>query len=77
MRNKTYQVTMDIKVFDEDALFEQAKSHAIATGTEEADAIDLLKPAGEIDITACLIMLLDPGVSPSGIEIQETTVERY
>jgi hypothetical protein len=63
---------MDLDVHDEQELFEAARKHARereGMGYEEAE--ELLRPSGEIDRSACLIMLIDPGTLP-GCSINET-----
>jgi len=77
MSKSQFNVMLDVTVFDQIALYGAALTHALATGSTESESIDLLKPEGEIDVSACLIMLLDPGVSPSGIQIESCTVESY
>lgn len=71
-------VTIAVKVQDPAALFAAALAHAMKVDEmSEADARALLFDAeeGEPDLNACLTMLFDPGVSPDGCEIQDTTVE--
>jgi hypothetical protein len=43
--------------------------------TPEEDALDLLKPRGDIDVSACLQMLFDPVLSPPGCQIEQSSVE--
>lgn len=67
---------IDLRVTDAEELYASALRHATtAESLTQQQAEELLKPAGVIDESACLVMLLDPGVSPSGIEIDESGVE--
>ncbi|MBI2770505.1 MAG: hypothetical protein HYX47_12840 [Burkholderiales bacterium] len=67
---------IDLRVTDAEELFAAALRHATTVESmTQQQAEELLKPAGEIDEAACLVMLLDPGVSPSGTEIDESGVE--
>jgi hypothetical protein len=74
--SKNYRVHLDLEVYDERALFNTALKHARSTGSSHTEAMELLMPDGQtIDVSACLIMLLDPGESPSGLTILESSVE--
>lgn len=67
---------IDLEVTDAEQLYASALRHATTVDSmTQQQAEELLKPAGEIDESACLVMLLDPGVSPSGTEIGESGVE--
>lgn len=71
-------VSIDVSVFNEDALFVAALRHAINTdGVSADDALGLLRPEGVIDVPACLTMLLDPGAMSDGAEINSTQVESF
>lgn len=78
-----FTVFIDVEVDDENALYEQAMYHAIhndgmsrveAEGmlSTDADPDDLGKR--DVNVRACLQMLLDPGTSPSGCSILHSTV---
>lgn len=77
--SSTFAVTIDVTVYDEKALFKAALERYCEDNdrcaTSEEDAFDLLKPGGDIDISACLQMLFDPGLSPPGCEIEQSSVE--
>ena len=67
---------IDIKVTDPAELLEAALRHALYTDhLNEQEALEILKPNGEIDKHACLQMILDPGVSRPGTEIEESGVD--
>lgn len=73
-----YDVTITVRVANEDreTLFRAAWAHAITKdGMTGQDATEMLRPEGRIDVKACLQMLLDPGVSPDGCDIEESNVE--
>jgi hypothetical protein len=75
---RSYTVSIDIRVLDEETLFKTALKHATSVDfMPEDQAIEQLKPEGEIDVSACLTMILDPGLSPAGTEINGTDVESY
>lgn len=67
---------IDLRVTDTEQLYAAALRHATTVDSMTLQhAEQLLKPAGVLDESACLVMLLDPGVSPSGTEIDESGVE--
>lgn len=69
---KNYEVWVHVKVHDKEALFEAAMKHAQeADGLPEDEALELLKPDGEIDTGACLTVIADPGSIP-GCEIDQS-----
>lgn len=72
----TYTVTIDLNVYDPEHLFRAALARALVEDPD-AEALHQLR-AGEgnreVDISACLIMLLDPGTLP-GVEIYQSTAE--
>lgn len=66
-----HTVSLYLTVQDPDALFEAAFHYALDEDEVTAvQAIDQLRPDGEIDVEACLTMLLDPGSIP-GCKIEE------
>lgn len=73
-----YTLTMDIEVHDVPTLYAAAKHFAINNdGLTQAEADDLLQPDGKnIDVPACIAMLIDPG-SMAGCEINETRVVAF
>lgn len=70
------QVCIDLDVYDPQAVLQAAITRALAEGAAKtaADASTMLAPGGDIDLTACLNMLLDPGSLP-GVSINELTVD--
>lgn len=66
-----YTVSLYLTVQDPDALFEAAMHYALnEDGLTAVQAIDQLRPEGDIDVQACLEMLLDPGTL-EGCKIEE------
>lgn len=65
----TYEVTITIKVTDEAQMLKAARERAISDGlnSEGADQLGVLES---------LRMLLDPGESPPGTEIQDSSADR-
>ncbi|ACD21598.1 hypothetical protein [Paraburkholderia phytofirmans] len=77
MEKKNYQVGIDVSVYDPETLFVAALDHAMRIdGLSKTAALEELKPGGEIDPRACLIMILDPGSVP-GCGINESTAQEY
>jgi hypothetical protein len=70
--SKTYLITIEVTVNDEVALAHAAAEVALRDMTAEEWA-QTRDP--EFAVQSDLTMLFDPGVSPDGTEIEETTVE--
>lgn len=73
MSKQIFTFTMDVEIYDPTALFNVALERMIEDGLDQADAVDMLKPGGDLDIGACLVAIFDPGVSPAGVQIQGST----
>lgn len=75
---KCFRVSLDIRVFDEKALFDAAFRHATEPGSmmSNEDATKLLMLEGSIDVPACLTTLLDPDAPPPGTDIRDATIEK-
>jgi hypothetical protein len=72
-----YQVTIDVTVNDAQRLFHNAMHRAVRNDHMTLDeAKELLNPDGQVDIGACLQMLLDPG-SLAGCNIHHSSAEAY
>lgn len=66
-----------VMVDDAQDLFEAAVANGVATcGESREDAIARLTDGDDIDIEACIQQLLDPGVSPQGLSIEESSCVR-
>lgn len=68
---KTYSCCIWVQVWDPELLRQAAVAHP--DNSDIGD--DFLGEDGEILVDDCLVMLLDPGVSPPGCEILESTAE--
>lgn len=69
MKITTYEVSILIEVHDEEALLEAGRAKAIEDGLSAEDAADM-------DAGDCLRWIIDPGESPPGTGIQDSSVER-
>lgn len=72
MKTATYSVTLDVEVFDPIALRAAAKAEALKGMS--AEDWEELRNSNFSPISADLHMLLDPGVSPPGCEIEHGEV---
>lgn len=75
--SNTHQVSLFVDVNDAQALHAHAMKIATEPGTGMAanDAESMLGSAEEPDISACLRMVFDPGVSPPGTSILDSSCE--
>lgn len=69
--NRQYAFSLWLEVNDENQLLAAARAHPDAAAMAPDE---FLTDAGDIDIKACLVMLLDPGSLP-GVEIHESGAE--
>jgi hypothetical protein len=75
-QHESVRFYMDLRVYEREAVYAAARTHAIEVdGVSPSEADELLKPAGEIDLSACIVMLFDPGLSPVGLEILQSGLE--
>lgn len=72
MKTAEYQVTLDVKVYDVKALREAA--YLVARQDMTAEEWEELRNTNCSPISADLHMLLDPGVSPPGTQIEHGEV---
>lgn len=70
-----YQFTMTITVTDEQALYDAAHHRWFEENPSDTDPDEFLKPDDEIDVSACIQMLADPGISWDGTNIEESSCE--
>lgn len=82
MRKVPVNITIEVEVFDERALWQaaidRARDDGLFTDEPTKDVLDMLgdpdhAEGSSVDLAACLIMLLDPGESPPGCEIQQSS----
>lgn len=68
-----FDVTVSIEVLDQAALHQCAIDHYRKNNpnAEQHEIDDHFGPAEEINVSACLIEMVDPGVSPDGTEISK------
>lgn len=60
---RTYEISIDVEVQDRHELYEAAFKRACESGTPEDEARAMLSyEDGDVNISACLIMMLDPGL---------------
>lgn len=73
--NKAYTFSIEVLVDDVGDLFDHAVSLALKDRLSLDEARALFMTDGEVDIEACLIQIFDPGTSPPGMEIQDSSAE--
>lgn len=72
----TYRISLEVRVTDEQALFRSALKHAMEVDNLDEDFAreGLTDGSGSIDVVACLQMIFDPGESPDGASIDDSSV---
>ena len=75
MSGKTYAVTLYVSVHDDEELFKNASAKAAEEGMSAPEIEDMLKPDGEISVSKCLRTIFDPGMSPGGCQILDSSCE--
>ena len=70
-------LTLHLQINDKQALYRAALAQMEKDGINKKDANKSLRPGGAIDVGNCLRMLLDPGVSPDGCQILDSTAEVF
>lgn len=74
MTEKTYEVNILTRVTDEEQLFKTAANQASSTGMTVEQIGEMLRtPDNKVNVSACLRIVLDPGASPPGCEILDST----
>lgn len=66
-------VSLELTITDEKAFRQAAQDRAEEEGCGEDSAA--YGPGGSMSLGECAIMLIDPGVSPAGSEIQQSWTE--
>jgi hypothetical protein len=72
-RYATCAVTIHLNVTDPEKLFTAALDRALENGLSEEDARSELRTEDGVNIGNCARILLDPGISPDGCEILDST----
>jgi hypothetical protein len=76
--HRDFQLTIDIRVHDEQRLYEAARAQYLAEGGKLDDADFLKFDDGEIDVGACLVHLLDRSEHlNNGAEILNSSTEEH
>ena len=71
--SKSVTVTFDVSVWDEELLIETARAKYVADGDGDAEsAASMIGSAAE-----ALVWLLDPGISPLGSSIENSSTETF
>lgn len=70
----TIGVTVDLRIYDEKAFRRAAYERGIEDGLSEEEAKEYLDPDSK-SLGECGQMLIDPGVSPEGTEILQSSSE--
>ena len=70
-----YTFKVDIEVHDPKALHVAARLRALADGITAGQLDEYIGTRAEPHIPSCLQMLFDPGTSPPGTSIQQSSVE--
>jgi len=71
----TIVVTITCTLTDRRALLRAAHIEARAQGLSLAEARAVLRPERELDAGVCARWLLDPGISPPGLQIEDSCAE--
>lgn len=71
-------VSVSVRVYDEKALYKAAFEDLVNNHNySEEEANGFFRPDGEIDVSACLRQMIDPGASPAGTEILGSECDAY
>lgn len=70
-----HAVTIYVSVDDAEQLYEEAVRRAKADGLAQASIDSMLGTKEEISINDCLRYIFDPGTSPPGTSIQDSSCE--
>lgn len=70
-----YRVSLEVRVDNVAELYAGAKTCLEAANLTAEEIEDVLRPEGEVNVANCLRMLLDPGASPCGCSIPESSAD--
>lgn len=66
-----------VEVFDREALYKAAVERAQQEGTHDSESLKtMLGTAEDPNVEGCVIMLMDPGQSPPGMQIEQSFCDR-
>jgi hypothetical protein len=68
-----YNVQISVEIHNENGLYVAALKKLMSTGIEAAEAEAFLRKGGVVDVEACLVQVIDPGESPEGIQIIDSS----
>lgn len=71
-----YRVSLEVRVDNVAELYAAAKMCLEAANMTAEEIEDVLRTDGEVDVANCLRMLLDPGLSPGGCSILDSSAEQ-
>ena len=82
MTEQHADVTLHVSIDDPQALWDRAVQQLRADGVLTSDElgddeIGMIGTREEPDLSGCLRMILDPGTSPDGMTINDSSVEIY
>ncbi|MCG7348848.1 hypothetical protein [Sphingomonas sp. ACRSK] len=82
MSEQHADVTLHVSIDDPQALWDRAVQQlradgVLASGELGDDEIGMIGTREEPDLSGCLRMILDPGTSPDGMTINDSSVEIY
>lgn len=77
MNRTAASITLHVDVFDEQAMWDHARQIGEAQNAfvDEEAVVDMLGTREEPLIGECLRMIFDPGESPPGIQINDSSAE--
>jgi hypothetical protein len=70
-----YRVSLEVRVDNVADLYAAATTCLEAANMTAEEIEDVLRPDGEVHVANCLRMLLDPGLSPGGCSILDSSAE--
>lgn len=70
-----YRVSLEVRIDNVAELYAAAHACLVAANMTAEEIEDVLRPDGEVSVANCLRMLLDPGASPGGCSILNSSAE--
>lgn len=75
MAKGIYRVSLEVRIDNVAELYAAAHACLVAANMTAEEIEDVLRPDGEVNVANCLRMLLDPGASPGGCSILNSSAE--